>query len=106
MRLFLVLLLTALFAAFSSVATAAPAKFALVIGNAKYPDNDVAMNDATNDAQDIADELRRDGFEVDRGMNLTGDGMRQALARFYAKIQPGSIALLFFDLRAQTGSRA
>jgi len=97
MRLFLVLLLTALFAAFSSVATAAPAKFALVIGNAKYPDNDVAMNDATNDAQDIADELRRDGFEVDRGMNLTGDGMRQALARFYAKIQPGSIALLFFD---------
>jgi tetratricopeptide (TPR) repeat protein len=97
MRFFLVLLLTALFAAFSSVATAAPAKLALVIGNAKYPDNDVAMSDATNDAQDIADELRRDGFEVDRGMNLTGDGMRQALARFYAKIQPGSIALLFFD---------
>jgi hypothetical protein len=68
-----------------------------VIGNAKYPDNDVAMNDVTNDAQDVADELKRDGFDVDRGVNLTGDGMRQALERFYARIQPGSIALLFFD---------
>jgi tetratricopeptide (TPR) repeat protein len=97
MRFFLVLLLSGLFAALSSAATAAPAKLALVIGNAKYPDNDVAMNDATNDAQDIADELKRDGFEVDRGMNLTGDGMRRALERFYAKIQPGSIALFFFD---------
>jgi tetratricopeptide (TPR) repeat protein len=99
MRFFLVLLLTGLFAALANVdaATAAPAKLALVIGNAKYPDNDVAMSDATNDALDIADELKRDGFDVDRGMNLTGDGMRQALERFYAKIQPGSIALFFFD---------
>ena len=69
-----------------------------MIGNAKYPDNDVrVMNDATNDAQDIADELKRDGFDVDRGMNLTGDGMRQALERFYARIQPGGVALFFFD---------
>jgi tetratricopeptide (TPR) repeat protein len=99
MRFFLVLLLTVLFTAFAHInaATAAPAKLALVIGNAKYPDNDVAMNDATNDAQDIADELKRDGFDVDRGMNLTGDGMRQALERFYARIQPGGVALFFFD---------
>ena len=99
MRFFLVLLLTVLFAAFAHIdaATAAPAKLALVIGNAKYPDNDVAMTDATNDAQDIADELKRDGFDVDRGVNLTGDGMRQALERFYARIQPGGVALFFFD---------
>ena len=68
-----------------------------MIGNAKYPDNDVAMNDATNDAQDIADELKRDGFDVDRGMNLTGDGMRQALEHFAVQAPQGGVALFFFD---------
>jgi tetratricopeptide (TPR) repeat protein len=99
MRLFVVLLLTSLFAAVVHVkgASAAPAKVALVIGNAKYPDNDIPMSDATNDAQDVAEELRRGGFAVERGMDLTADAMRQALSRFYAKIQPGSVALLFFD---------
>jgi hypothetical protein len=97
MRLLAVLLLTSLFAAVVDAAAAAPAKVALVIGNAKYPDNDIPMSDAANDAQDIADELRRDGFDVERGLNLTGDATRQALSRFYAKIQPGSVALLFFD---------
>jgi len=99
MRSLAVLLLTSLFMAVVHVdaAPAAPAKLALVIGNAKYPDNDIPMNDAANDAQDVADELRRDGFDVERSLNLTGDAMRQALSRFYAKIQPGSVALLFFD---------
>jgi len=99
MRFFAVLLLTSLFAAVVHVedASAAPAKVALVIGNAKYPDNDIPMNDATNDAQDVAEELKRDGFAVERGMDLTADAMRQALSRFYGKIQPGSVALLFFD---------
>jgi tetratricopeptide (TPR) repeat protein len=99
MRLFVVLLLTSLFAAVVQIegASAAPAKVALVIGNAKYPDNDIPMSDATNDAQDVAEELRRDGFAVERGMDLTADAMRQALSRFYGKIQPGSVALLFFD---------
>ena len=49
MRLFVVLL-TSLFTAVVDAASAAPAKLALVIGNAKYPDNDFPMSDATNDA--------------------------------------------------------
>ena len=73
------------------------AKIALVIGNAKYPDNEFALNDAANDAQDVAEELKRDGFVVDRQINLTGDTMRQALDRFYARIAQGSVALIFFD---------
>src|SRR6185437_595878 len=99
MRTIVVLLLTGLAAIcgpHSALAATSP-KVALVIGNAKYPDNDVVMNEVTNDAQDVADELRRDGFDVERSLNLTGDAMRQALSRFYAKIQPGSVALLFFD---------
>ena len=99
MRAIAVLLLTGLIATLAPAAALAASrpKVALVIGNARYPDNDVVMNDVTNDSQDMADELKRDGFDVERAVNLTGDGMRQALDRFYAKIRSGGVALLFFD---------
>jgi tetratricopeptide (TPR) repeat protein len=99
MRTIVVLLLTGLAAIcgpHNALAATSP-KVALVIGNAKYPDNDVVMNEVTNDTQDVADELKRDGFDVERGLNLSGDAMRQALDRFYAKIQQGGVALIFFD---------
>jgi tetratricopeptide (TPR) repeat protein len=74
-----------------------PGRFALVIGNAKYPDNEFVLKDAANDAQDVADELKHDKFDVELGVNLSGDAMRQALERLYAKIAQGSAALIFFD---------
>lgn len=98
MRIIVVLLLTSLAAICGPrKAFATSPKVALVIGNAKYPDNDVVMNEVTNDTQDVADELKRDGFDVARGVNLSGDAMRQALDRFYAKIHQGDVALIFFD---------
>ena len=72
-------------------------KFALVVGNAKYPDSDLALSEILNDSQDIADELKRHNFDVESATNLTGDTMRAALDRFYKKIKPGSVALIFFD---------
>ena len=81
---------------FPSAALAAD-RFALVIGNAKYPDADAPLKEAINDARDIADELKRDGFTVDVGENLTGDGMRKAFERLYGHIKPGSVALIFFS---------
>ena len=75
----------------------ASARFALVIGNAKYPDNDAPLKDAVNDARELAKELRRDGFDVDIGENLTKDAMRSAFERLYEKIGPGSVALIFFS---------
>ena len=47
-----VLLLTGLVATLAPIAASAAGhpKAALVIGNAKYPDNDVVMNDVTNDS--------------------------------------------------------
>ena len=72
-------------------------KFALVVGNAKYPDSDLTLSEIVNDSQDIADELKRDNFDVERATNLTGDTMRAALDRFYRKIKPGSVALIFFN---------
>jgi lipoprotein NlpI len=72
-------------------------RFALVIGNAKYPDAEAPLKEPINDARDIADELKRDGFTVDVGENLTADGMRKAFERLYGHIKPGSVALIFFS---------
>lgn len=76
---------------------AAGDRFALVIGNAKYPDADAPLKEPINDARDVADELKRDGFAVEIGENLTGDGMRRAFDKLYGKIKPGSVALVFFS---------
>jgi hypothetical protein len=98
MKIRLVLLLTLLF----SVASVAPSfaageRYALVIGNAKYPDAEAPLKEPINDARDIAEELKRDGFSVDIGENLTGEQMRRAFDRLYGKIKPGSVALIFFS---------
>jgi len=77
--------------------SAAANRYALVIGNAKYPDADVPLKEPVNDARDVADELKRDGFKVSIGENLTGDGMRRAFERLYASIKPGDAVLLFFS---------
>ena len=99
MRTIIALLLAGLIATCAGTTSRAAdaAKLALVIGNAKYPDNELVLNDAANDAQAVADELKRNGFVVDRQTNLTGDAMRQALDRFYARIERGAVALIFFD---------
>jgi lipoprotein NlpI len=76
---------------------AAGDRFALVIGNAKYPDAEAPLKEPINDAKDVAVELKRDGFDVETGENLTGDAMRRALERLYARIKPGSVALIFFS---------
>ena len=81
---------------FSSAAIAAD-RFALVIGNAKYPDADAPLKEPVNDARSVADELKRDGFTVEVGENLTGEGMRKALERLYGHIKPGTVALIFFS---------
>src|SRR3984893_13802259 len=76
---------------------AAGDRYALVIGNAKYPDADAPLKEPINDVRDVADELKRDGFAVDIGENLTGDAMRRAFDRLYGKIKPGSVVLVFFS---------
>src|ERR1700681_1575201 len=72
-------------------------RFALVIGNAKYPDAEAPLKEPINDARDIADELKRDGFNGEVGENLTGEAMQRAFDRLYGRIKPGSVALVFFS---------
>lgn len=72
-------------------------RFAVVIGNAKYPDADAPLKEPINDARSLADELKRDGFTVEIGENLTGEGMRKAFERLYGHIKPGCVTLIFFS---------
>jgi hypothetical protein len=97
MRMRLALLLTLIFAVAPTASSVAADRFALVIGNAKYPDADAPLKEPINDARDVADELKRDGFTVDIGENLTGEAMRRAFDRLYGRIKPGSVALIFFS---------
>jgi lipoprotein NlpI len=98
MKTCLAFLLIALFSVISTTASpAAGDRFALVIGNAKYPDADAPLKEPITDARAVADELKRDGFNVDIGENLTGDGMRRAFDKLYGKLRPGSVALVFFS---------
>jgi lipoprotein NlpI len=92
-------LLLILIASLAPVApsSAAGDRFALVIGNAKYPDAEAPLKEPINDAKDIAAELKRNGFDVETGENLTGDAMRRALERLYARVKPKSVALIFFS---------
>jgi lipoprotein NlpI len=97
MRIRLTLLATLILSIASVAPSTAADRFALVIGNAKYPDADAPLKEPVNDARDIADELKRDGFTVDIGENLTGEAMRRAFDRLYGHMKPGTVALIFFS---------
>jgi Flp pilus assembly protein TadD len=92
----LVIFVLSITATFQSAAAGAD-RFALVIGNAKYPDAEAPLKEPINDARDVADELKRDGFNVEVGENLTGDAMRRAFDHLYGRIKPGCVALVFFS---------
>jgi hypothetical protein len=95
--LVILILSVAIFSVAPAVPSFAADRFALVIGNAKYPDADAPLKEPINDARDVADELKRDGFNVEVGENLTGDAMRRAFDKLYGRIKPGSVALVFFS---------
>lgn len=82
-------------------------RVALVIGNATYPDDNRPLPQPLKDARAIAEELRRAGFDVATGEDLSKQKLRAALDAFKAKIRPGSAALLFFSGYAiQTGKQS
>ena len=72
-------------------------RVALVIGNAEYADDATPLRHPLKDAGALADELKHRGFDVELGENLTKSGMERAIARFQAKIGPGSTALFYFS---------
>ncbi|MFL5000069.1 MAG: SUMF1/EgtB/PvdO family nonheme iron enzyme [Xanthobacteraceae bacterium] len=76
---------------------AAGPRFALLIGNANYPDAGAPLPQPPKNVRAMADELRRSGFDVDMKENLGRDDMQRAIEAFKQKIRPGSTALVFFS---------
>ena len=72
-------------------------RVALVIANADYPDGEGALKEMAGNTRAFADELKRQGFEVDVGDNLTKQAMRASIERFYGKIKPDSRRADFFQ---------
>lgn len=99
MRIRLALFLTLFFlvAPIASSGATGADRYALIIGNAKYPDAEAPLKEPVNDARDVADELKRAGFNVEIGENLTGEAMHRAFDRLYGRIKPGSTVLIFFS---------
>jgi hypothetical protein len=83
----------------SAQQTSSVPRLALIVGNSNYPDADSPLKEPLKDARALAEALRREGagFDVDVAENLSKDGMRRAFDRFYGKIKPGSVALVFFS---------
>jgi uncharacterized caspase-like protein len=91
-----VLILLAAMAARTAWAQQSEARVALLIGNAAYPQADPPLSEPVSDAKALAEELRRQGFDVEVGENLSKEAMQRALERFYGKITP-TTALIFFS---------
>jgi uncharacterized caspase-like protein len=68
-----------------------------VIGNTRYSDSSSPIPTALGEARFIAEELRRADLEVDEKENPNRETMRRAIDAFLAKIQPDSVALLYFS---------
>ena len=99
MRLLWILLSTLVLAIGNASAQQAAPRLALIVANANYPDADAPLKEPLQDARALAEELRRDGvgFDVDIAENLSKETMRKTFDRFFGKIKPGSVALVFFS---------
>lgn len=70
-------------------------RVALVIGNAAYA-HAAPLQNATNDATDIAEALGRYGFSVVSGTDLTQEQMDRALLDFQARAQGAEAAAFYY----------
>ena len=74
-----------------------PARVALLIGNANYPDASTPLSTTIRDARTLADEFRRTEFDVDLKENVGREDMQRAIDAFTGKIRSGMVALFYFS---------
>lgn len=90
--------LLALFVGALTVTAAAAAedkRVALVIGNSAYK-HTTPLRNPVNDAGDVADALKRLGFDVIQGMDLDHAGMRRTIRAFTDRIEGADVALFYY----------
>lgn len=81
--------------AISPVVSPSGRRVALVIGNANYRHAGALANPA-NDAGDIAEVLRKLGFDVVDGLDLDKRGMEDKIREFGRKLDRAELALFFY----------
>lgn len=70
-------------------------RVALVIGNGLYK-NTVQLPNAPNDARAMSATLRRMGFQVIEGIDLSGAGMTEKLREFSGVLNGADVGLVFY----------
>ena len=80
---------------FAASTAKAEKRVAFVVGNGTYK-NVAALPNPTVDAKSMAGALRKIGFEVVEGTNLTRDKMTEKLLDFGKKAQGADVALFFY----------
>lgn len=73
------------------------ARVALVIGNDSYPDASTPLSTTLKDARTLAEEFRRNEFDVDLKENVGKEDMQRAIDAFTGKIRSGMAALFYFS---------
>lgn len=71
-------------------------RFALLIANSRYPDAQGSLPTIVKDGRLLAEELRRGDFDVDLRENLRREDVQAALDTFYAKLNAGAAAFVYF----------
>ncbi|MCG6205320.1 caspase family protein [Rhodopseudomonas sp. HC1] len=80
----------------ASVATPSTSRFALVIGNGRYPDASQPLLQPINDARALSAALRREGFDVDMVEDARRADIVQAVERLKGRVTKDSTVMLFF----------
>ena len=70
-------------------------RVALVIGNSAYPAG-AALSNPRNDADDLGSALRKVGFDVVSGTDLTHRGFADTMAQFADKADGADVALVYY----------
>ncbi len=71
-------------------------RVALVVGNSKYNDANLALANPSNDAADMAATLTKLGFEVTVALNATTGEMDRAIRRFGDAVSNADVSLFYY----------
>src|SRR3954471_22902204 len=70
-------------------------RVALVIGNSAYV-NAAALRNPRNDAADMAETLKKLGFEVELGLDLDQRGFGQIVEKFGRDLEGADVGVFFY----------
>jgi hypothetical protein len=78
-------------------ANAAPAKYALIIGNSNYQSGKSSLKNPANDAKLMAQSLQKLGFDIKQFTDLDKAGMVTAVQAFADQLPKGATSVVFYS---------